>query len=30
MRKDYKFGIKVPNTIAEARRYDKENGAGII
>jgi hypothetical protein len=26
VRKDYKYGIKVPNTIAEARRLDKENG----
>jgi hypothetical protein len=26
IRKDYKFGIKVPNTIAEARLLDKENG----
>jgi hypothetical protein len=24
--KDYKFGIKVPNTIAEAQRLDQENG----
>jgi hypothetical protein len=26
VRKDVKFGIKVPNTIAEARRMDKDNG----
>jgi hypothetical protein len=26
VRKDFKFGIKVPNTITEARRYDQENG----
>jgi hypothetical protein len=26
VRKEYKFGLKVPNTIAEARRIDAENG----
>jgi hypothetical protein len=29
VRKDFKFGIKVPNTIAEARRLDAENGDNL-
>jgi hypothetical protein len=26
IRRDYKFGIKVPHNIAEARSLDQENG----